>query len=162
MFQVGNAILSVAFIAAFMQGVSRLATSSGDWHQLLALSLTAAVSCVASGVVLGGAWRRVYVAYSIALVGLVFLTLNVYVDLSGWQKLEIFCTITGVALVAGGYIGRFKEPEDKSLEAVDLALGLGSVLARSRCSWQSFTIVSLELECRLLTNSPLSRLPCCC
>ncbi|MBM4089255.1 MAG: hypothetical protein FJ276_07480, partial [Planctomycetes bacterium] len=102
-FQVGNAILSVAFIAAFLQGIGRLASSGDDWRQLFALCLTTAVSCAAVGVVPGGAWRRAYVAYSVALAALVFLTLNIYVDLSGWQKLEIFCAVGGIAMVAGGY-----------------------------------------------------------
>ena len=58
-----------------------------------------------------------------------FLTLNLLIDLSGWQKLEIFCTVLGVGLVVGGYIGRFNEREDKPSEAVDLALGFGSALS---------------------------------
>lgn len=127
-FQAGNAILSIAFLAAFFQGVSRLASPPDAWGPLLALSLTTVASCVAIGAVPGGAWRRIYAAYSIALAGLVFLTLNLYIELNGWQKLELFCAVTGTMLVVGGYIGRFKEREDKPSEAVDLALGLGTLL----------------------------------
>jgi len=112
-----------------MQGLGRLTASGGSWHQLLALALTTGACAVASMLVPGGLWRRTYIVYTIGLAGLAFLTLNVLINLSGWQKLEIFCTLAGIVLVVAGYIGRFTEAEDKPSESVDLALVLGGALA---------------------------------
>ena len=128
-FQSGNAILWVALLAAFLQGGIRLLTRGSGWEELAALALTAGTSLVAVVLAPAGAWRRLYVVSTIALAGLTFLTLNVLVDLSGWQKLEIFCVTAGVVLLAVSYVGLFREPEGRAGDGVTTGLNLGSLLA---------------------------------
>jgi hypothetical protein len=57
------------------------------------------------------------------------LRLILLVDLSGWQKLEIFCVVLGVGMLVAGHIGWFREENGERNEAVGMGLGLGSVLA---------------------------------
>jgi hypothetical protein len=87
---------------------------------------------VASGaaacLVPSGAWRRLYATATIALAGLVFLTLNLLIHLSGWQKLEIFTVAVGVLLLAVSYVARFREADQEN-EMVTLGLWLGRLLA---------------------------------
>ncbi len=128
-FQSGSAILSIAFLAALLQGLSELAGSQIGWQQLFSILLTAAACGTAIVLVPGGAWRRVFGVYAISLAALAFLTLNVLIDLSGWQKLEIFCTVAGIVLIVAGYVGRFQEPEGKRNDMIGLMLWGGSLLA---------------------------------
>jgi hypothetical protein len=128
-FQTGNAVLSVALLAAFLQGLTRLATHATEWPSVLALVLTAIASAVATGLLPKSGWRRLYAAATIALLGLVFLMLHVLIELSGWQKLEIFCVVVGVLLLAVGYVGRFRETAEEQDEMVSMGLWLGSLLA---------------------------------
>src|SRR5207244_11364324 len=74
-------------------------------------------------------WRRIYVTWSIGLACIAFLTLNVLIDLTVLQKIEIFCTAVGVVLLVAGYIGRFLEGDREEGDGVTLALFMGSVLA---------------------------------
>jgi hypothetical protein len=128
-FQTGNAIVSVALLASFLQGLTRLATHHTDWRGVLALVLTAVASAVATGMVPKGGWRRLYATATIALVGLVFLTLHVLINLSGWEKLEIFCVAVGILLIGASYVGRFREVPKELEDMVTLGLWLGSLLA---------------------------------
>jgi hypothetical protein len=131
-YQSGNGILLVAFLAAFFRGLARLAESvSGElqWDQLTALVITTVASVIAIWTVLPGMWRRVYTTSSISLAALILLTLNVLIDLNGWQKLEIFCVIVGLGLLVATHIAHFREDESKSDEMVGFGLFLGSVMA---------------------------------
>ena len=128
-FQTGNGIVSVALLAAFLQGLTRLATHETEWRGALALAFTAIASAVATCLVPKGGWRRLYATATIALLGLIFVTLNVLVQLSGWQKLEIFCVAAGVLFIAISYVARFRESAEEENEMVTLGLWLGSLLA---------------------------------
>ena len=128
-FQSGNAVLSVALLAALMQGFTRLVSGATDWPGLLALLLTTAACFVAIWIVPRSGWRRLYATASVALAALVFLTLNVLIDLNGWQKLEIFCVVIGIGVLVSSHIGRFRETEENRLEMVGFGLFLGSALA---------------------------------
>ncbi|MBN1590855.1 MAG: hypothetical protein JW888_15185 [Pirellulales bacterium] len=128
-FQMGNAILSIAMLAAMCQGLAKLATDSIEWLGVWSLVWTIVAGLVAAVLTPGGTWRRVYVVGSIALAGVTFLTLNVLIDLNNWQKLEIFCVAVGVLLIAVSYVGRFREAKDTDEEMVTVGLWLGSMLA---------------------------------
>ncbi len=128
-FQAGNAILSIALLAALLQGLSHLADKNYAWPSIIALALTTAAGVLAVVVVPGAVWRRTYAVSSLVLGSLTFLTLTLHVRLSNWQKLEIFCVAAGVLMIAASYIGRFRETDKRENELVGLGLFLGSILA---------------------------------
>jgi hypothetical protein len=127
-FQCGNGILSVACLAAMMQGLAGLATRSGTWLDVLSILITALAAALAALVVPAFSWRRIYLSAAIALSALMFLRLNLLIHLSGWQKLEIFCVAIGSIILVASHIGLFGEAEGKRNENVGLGLGLGTVL----------------------------------
>ena len=61
------------------------------------------------------------------LAGLIFLMLNVLVELGRWQKLEIFCVAAGVAVLIASDLGMVREKEQRS-DLVSFGLWLGSLL----------------------------------
>jgi len=96
---------------------------------LITLTIVTVAGLAAAAMSPTKTWRRIYVAWSIALACVAFLMLNVLIDLTVWQKIEIFCVVLGAALLVGGYIGRFLEGEREESDGVTLALLMGSVLA---------------------------------
>ena len=128
-FQMGNAILLIAAVAAVLQGLNRIAAGSYEWPYLWALVVTMLASLCAVSVSPSGLWRRLYVTATIALAGVTFLMLNVLINLTAWQKLEIFCVAVGLLLVLASYIGRFRESGAATNELVSVGLWLGSALA---------------------------------
>jgi len=111
--------------------LTRLSTSQVQWTLFTALAVTALTGIGAAVISPTPIWRRIYLTWSIGLACIAFLTLNVLIDLTVLQKIEIFCTVAGIVLLAAGYIGRFLEGDrdrDES-DGVTLALFLGSVLA---------------------------------
>ncbi len=127
-FQMGNAILLIASLAAILQGLNRIAAGTYQWRDLGALTITTLASLGAVWVSPGGLWRRLYATTTIALIGITFLTLNVLIELSIWQKLEIFCVVIGLLMIVAGYVGRFRESNDAINELVSVGLWLGSML----------------------------------
>jgi len=127
--QAGNAILSIALLAALLQGLSHLADKNYAWPSIVALALTTAASVVAMVVVPGAIWRRTYAVSALVLGSLTFLTLTLHVRLSNWQKLEIFCAAAGVLMIVASYVGRFREADKRKDDIVSLGLFLGSLLA---------------------------------
>jgi hypothetical protein len=125
----GNAILLIASLAALLQGLNRIAAGSYEWRDLWALVVTTLASLGAVSVAPGGFWRRLYVTATVALAGITFLTLNVLIELTVWQKLEIFCVAVGLMMVLASYVGRFREAGAAPNELVSVGLWLGSVLA---------------------------------
>jgi hypothetical protein len=128
-YQCGNGILCVALLAAFMQGLAWLATRGEGWSGITALLLTIVAAGLAAAVSPESGWRRFYVVAATALAGLLFLRLNLLLNLSGWQKLEIFSVVAGVAMLVAGHLGLFRTEKDPQSDAVSLGLGLGSILA---------------------------------
>ena len=128
-FQCGNGILCVAVLAAIMQGLSGLATKSGDWLDILSMFVTTGAAALAAVVVPAANWRRFYSIAAIALGAVTFLRLNLLIDLSGWQKLEIFCVVLGVGMLIASHLGWFREEDGERNEAVGMGFGLGSILA---------------------------------
>src|SRR4051812_29085393 len=111
-----------------MQGLARIASHNADWPLLSALTLTTTSGLVAIAVAPNRTWRRVYAAWSISLAGVSFLTLNVLITLTVWQKAELFAIVVGMVLLMIGYVGRFLERSREESDHVTLALLFGSVL----------------------------------
>jgi hypothetical protein len=131
-YQGGNAVLMVAFLAAVLQALARLAAHSPvEFLPVAALVITTAVSIVAIWLVPRGGWRRLYVTSSVALTVVTLLTVNVLIDLQPWQKLEIVCVAVGLLLLGASYIGRFQEHGDKGepKDVVTAGFWLGSLSA---------------------------------
>ncbi len=128
-FQCGNGILCIALLAAFMQGLAGLARQGEGWMGIISLAATIAAAVFAALVVPAAHWRRFYMVAATALAGVTFLRLNMLIDLSGWQKLEIFCVAAGVVMLVASHFARFREEEGRREDPVSFGLVLGSVLA---------------------------------
>ena len=128
-FQSGNGILTVAILAALMQGLAGLGSRDATWLDLGVLSITVLASALAIVIVPSGTWRSLYTTATVALAAVTFLRLNLLIDLGGWQKLEIFCVTAGIAMLIASHIARFREAEGIRDETVSLGLWLGSALA---------------------------------
>jgi len=131
-YQGGNAVLLVAFLAAILQALARLAERAPvDLASVAALTVTTCVSVAAIWLVPSGGWRRFYVTSSAALAVVTLLTLNVLIDLHPWQKMEIICVAIGALLVAASYVGRFQEDTDRGQhwDVVTAGFWLGSALS---------------------------------
>ncbi|HLX65155.1 MAG TPA: hypothetical protein VKX17_28055 [Planctomycetota bacterium] len=137
-FECGNALLSLSFVAAILLSLSRLIIATDSVHVplLVLLLLLIASGLLAAWMVRDKYWRRWYVVTAIVEGGLSFLVINVLSDLSAWEKLEIFSTATGVALLVAGHIGWYGEGGEsgpagswRSEDWVSLCLSFGSMLA---------------------------------
>lgn len=128
-YQSGNGILTVACLAALMQGLAGLAGKDAQWLDLGALATTAIATAVAIGLVPTEGLRRLYTTATVALAAVTFLRLNLLIDLSGWQKLELFCVAVGLVSLVASHIARFREDEQIRDETVSLGLWFGSLLA---------------------------------
>jgi hypothetical protein len=127
--QCGHGILVVATLAAFMQGLAGLASDRGDWVDLASIFATALAAGLAMAIVPSAAWRRVYATAATALVAVAFLRLNLLIELNGWQKLEIFCVVVGLIMLAASYWALFRESDGVPNETISLGLLFGSILA---------------------------------
>lgn len=129
-FQCATGILLIAFLSAFLQGAARILSGGVEWVELASLAVTAGAAGVAALLSPAGGWRRIYTVAAVALGGLTFLTLNEFIDLSAWEKLEIFCVVVGLMLLAVGHIERFRAEAFASHSDLTLgALWLGAALA---------------------------------
>ena len=130
-FQSGNAILSIALLSAFWQGLARLVSQNTGWIENTILLLTTAISIAAVCLVPRGSWRRIYTTASVLLGGLAILTISIdwLVTLTLGEKMELVCVVIGVALLIAGYVGRFRETDAEPHEMVGTGLFLGSTLA---------------------------------
>src|SRR5207248_736527 len=92
----------------------------------LMLSLTA-VAVLAAWLVQQQEWRRTYFVLAIANAALTALLFHKLSDLSPWQRLEIISVMVGLALLAVGHAGWYRESEERFSESVSLALFFGCV-----------------------------------
>jgi hypothetical protein len=126
-FQGANTLLLVAFAVTFLLGVPRLASREHHWAYVGLCIGMVAVGAGAVALVREVHWRRAYVVLTVLQMGLTFLALTVFSDLTAWQKLEIVSVAMGLALLAAGHVGWYREGERHS-DLVTLALLFGSVL----------------------------------
>lgn len=127
-FHSANALLSLAFLAAMMQALSRLVTQDVNRELLCAVGLTTLAGLFAIALAPSATWRRIYATCTIALAGVAFIMLNVLSTLTIWQKAELFAVVVGLALLVASYIGRFMEQERAETDHITLGLWFGSVL----------------------------------
>jgi hypothetical protein len=126
-----NALMSLAFLAAALVALSHLVTRQTSWTLVPLLLVLAALSLAAAGLVRHALWRPWYVVMSIAEALLMFVTLEVLVELNPWQKAELFSVACGVLLLAVGHWGWHREqaPEEaRQSDLTTLALIFGSLL----------------------------------
>jgi hypothetical protein len=160
-FDSGNAVLSVALVAAFLRSLAALAASRAGiaWLDLSSLLITTGIAFGAAVFVPLPGWRRWYVTAGVALAGVACLTFNVLIDLSPWQKLEIFSVAAGLLMLAASHAARFREPDDKDDDRVTTGLWFGSLLAVAplfvavMCNRYALGRISLYDELALLTVS---------
>ena len=126
--QCGHGILTVASLAALMQGLAGLAARDAQWLDIASIFVTALAAGAAIFVSPPSPWRRVYATALVALAAVGFLRLNILIDLSGWQKFEIFAVVAGVIMLAASHWALFRESDRSQDDAVSLGLSLGSLL----------------------------------
>jgi hypothetical protein len=126
-FQSANTLLSLAFVAALLMGLGRLATHQIQWSLVGLFAVLTAISLLTLVLVRHREWRRWYVVTTISQAALTFLGVSVLSELSPWQKLEIFSVAAGLLLLIVGHVGWYREQERQS-DMVSLALSLGSIL----------------------------------
>lgn len=127
-FHSANGLLSLALLSGMLQGLAHLAARNADVIQLCALGLTTLTGLVAVAVAPNKTWRRIYAIWTIGLAGVSFLTLNMLMDLTVWQKAELFAVVVGLAILIASYIGRFMEQDRGETDHVTLGLWIGSLL----------------------------------
>ncbi|HKI32932.1 MAG TPA: hypothetical protein VKA46_13855 [Gemmataceae bacterium] len=126
-----NALMSLAFLAAALLALSRLAAKESSWSLAGLLLALAALSLAASWLVRHPVWRPWYVVMGIAEALLMFVAVEMAWDLTVWQKAEIFSVVVGVVLLMLGHWGWHREqaPDTaRQSESVSLALLFGSLL----------------------------------
>ena len=106
----------------------RWASHKADLSLVVALAMAILAAIMAAGLVPAGSWRRWYTTAAIGMAGVTFLTLDVFIALSIWQKTEFFGVAVGILLVAASYVGRFREATDSENDIVTVGLWLGSVM----------------------------------
>jgi hypothetical protein len=130
-FQCGHTLLLLAFCAAFLLTLSRLASDPAlvsDWTSLrLTLFLLTAISFVAIFLVRQQTWRQVYVATTVVLAALTVLVVVWTIDLTWPRKVEVVSTAIGLFLLVVGHVGWYREQERNS-DVVSLALLGGCLL----------------------------------
>jgi hypothetical protein len=128
-FQSANAMMSLAFLAAALLTLSRLATHIDEihWSLVVLLSGLAVLSLLAAWLVRHAAWRRWYLVMAIVEAALMFLTIHFLSHLSVWQKMEIFSVAIGIALLAIGHVGWRREQENQE-DLVSFSLFIGSLM----------------------------------
>jgi hypothetical protein len=126
-FQSANTLLSLAFVAALLLGLSRLATDQVQWSLVGLFAVLTAIALLALALVAHAGWRRWYVVTAIGQAALTFLSITVLSQLSPWQKLEIFSVSVGLLLLVAGHIGWYRE-QDRQNDLASVALFLGSLL----------------------------------
>jgi hypothetical protein len=127
-FQMGNAIVTVALLAAFLQGLTRWASHKAESSMVVALAMAILAAIMAAALVTAGAMRRWYATAAIAMAGVTFLALDLLIGLSLWQKAEIFCVSVGSLLIVASYVGRFRETMNSRNDIVTVGLWLGSMM----------------------------------
>jgi hypothetical protein len=132
-FQSANALLSLSFVAAGLLFLSRLLIGAlrerVDWSVFGLLIVLAIIAGLAALLVREQSWRRWYVTMAIVEAVLAFLVAHVLIQLSLWQKVELFSVGIGILCLAVGHTGLFREQKIESeSDLVSFNLLLGSLL----------------------------------
>ncbi len=127
-FDCANGLLTAAFVAAVLIGLSRLLSGQPSWRAVGLCAAQAVVALVAAGIARHDGWRRVYVVAAVAQGLLALLTLEMLSQLTVWQKAELFGTVAGVVVLVAGHLGWYRERGGVRSDLVSFALGFGSAL----------------------------------
>ncbi|MFO0880696.1 MAG: hypothetical protein U0840_25400 [Gemmataceae bacterium] len=125
-FQAGNTLVSLACIGAALLSASRL-LDQPRWEFITLCLILTGISLLAIVLVKHQAWRRWYVVTTVAEGLLAFLGLTLLSQLSGAQKLEIFCVLSGLLLLIVGHIGWYREHERHN-DLASMSLVFGALL----------------------------------
>lgn len=128
LFQSGNVILMITLLAAFLQGLSQLATQQVSSITVTSLVVTTILSFITIAIVPSGNWRRLYLSSSAILAALCLVSINLLMQLNYWQKVEIICVALGTMLIISSYVWRFLESENQHDDSVTMGLWIGSLL----------------------------------
>ncbi len=128
-FHCANALMSLSLAAAALLTLSRMATRLDEvrWSLAALLSALTLLSLVAAWLVRHAGWRRWYLVMAIVEAALAFLTIHLLSNLNIWEKMEIFSVAVGVALLAIGHAGWYREQESQE-DLVSFSLLSGSLL----------------------------------
>jgi hypothetical protein len=131
-FQSGNALLSLALVGGALMVLGEVFTPALEvrtpqQNHLPFLSAMLLASLLGVALVRQQAWRRWYVATTIAHAALAVLVLAILSHLTPGQKLEIVCVVIGLILLTAGHLGWYREREGQN-DLVTLGLSLGSLL----------------------------------
>jgi hypothetical protein len=127
-FQSANTVLSLAFVAAALIGLSRLSSHQIAWQFVGLCAALTVMSLLAAALVGQQAWRRWYLVTTVGQGLLTFLAIQVLSTLTPLQKVEVFSICVGLLLLAVGHVGWYRE-QDRHSDVVSLSLFLGSILA---------------------------------
>lgn len=127
-FDCANGLLSAAFVAAALIGLSRLLAHQASWRAVGLCAAQALVALVAALISRHEGWRRGYVVAAVAQGLLALLTLEMLSQLTIWQKAELFGAAAGVVVLAAGHLGWYRERGGERSELVSFALGFGGLL----------------------------------
>ena len=133
-FQASNALTTLGFVAGALLALSRFLRpedAAGVWREhirmvLYVLVFLTVISLLSAWLVQHPVWRRVHLVLSIVNGILLILILHKLSVLSPWQKLELFSIALGVLLLAGAYVGWYRETERAS-DLVSIGFLFGSI-----------------------------------
>jgi len=125
-FQSGNSLLSLAGTGTALLALNRLFADQMISETLVVLIPMIVGTIVAAYLVAEESWRRWYwvLAFGQGIVGVLLVTIGI--DLTWWQKVEIFGMVCGAALLIAAHVGWSRESDDRK-DWVSLGLGLGSL-----------------------------------
>jgi hypothetical protein len=123
-FQCGNALLSLAFVAAALMTVGELLAQGASKRLLVPLLIELAVAgLLAAWLVRDKDWRRWYLAMAVTHAILTVVVLAVLGTLTPWQKVEVACVALGATMLAAGHVALFRETEGHGQTVSDTLTG---------------------------------------
>ncbi|HEY7087119.1 MAG TPA: hypothetical protein VH518_03460 [Tepidisphaeraceae bacterium] len=125
----GIALMSLASISTSFMVASRLLNEQVGWSSGALLAGIIA-SSIGASVLVGreSGWRRGFTVMNVINAALLSLVMAYLSHLTGWQKVEVVTVMSGVALLATGHVGWYREQATQS-DSVTFNLSLGALLA---------------------------------
>ena len=114
-------------VAAVMLSLARVLVSEAEWSLVGLLVVQAGASGIAALLTNNSAWRRQLLVLLTVETVVALLTVNALSPLTFVQKAELGVTLLGLAMVALGYYGWYRET-DRQDNMVSFNLSLGSLL----------------------------------
>lgn len=130
-FQCGSAVLTTAIVMSVLSALVVLFKEQTDWLSVLAMSFASGSALLAVVIVPHSQWRQWYIVAATSTGAVLFLQLNVLMDMNGWQQFQVFSTTVGLLMLAAAHWALFREAEGESQLRENVTMGLwgGSILA---------------------------------